>query len=240
MAIAKTNRILADGYNLASALKSIAPEIVSEELDATYLSSGARVYEMGYDAATVDAQGFFANDGTNLDRIHNILSLAFKNRTTQKLTAFLQDYAFGGDCVMLNGCETKFTEPIDVNSVIMTNAKWRSTNGLWFGKGYISQSNAAGTITSASIDNGAASSNGGLLHVHLDNNAATSVTAKIQHATDNSTWVDLVAISTMTGVNYDSGTASVAIGTTIRQYTRAVSVVTGGAVDLISVAFARN
>jgi hypothetical protein len=89
MAIAKTNRILADGYNLASALKSIAPEIVSEELDATYLSSGARVYEMGYDAATVDAQGFFANDGTNLDRIHNILSLAFKNRTTQKANRIL-------------------------------------------------------------------------------------------------------------------------------------------------------
>jgi hypothetical protein len=241
MSIAKTNTILASGYNLASALKSVSPSGSSQDLDATYLSSGFRVYEAGFQTAEVSAEGFFNSDSVNLDKIHNILSAAYSARTTQILTAFLQDYAFGGDCVMLDACIMNYAVPVEVNSVIMSNAKWRSQNGLWFGKGYLSQASSATTITSTAVDGGAASTAGALLHAHLDNNAATSVAVKIQHSVDGvSSWADLVNVTSMTGASYDSGTASVAVGTTIRRYTRSVTVVTGGAVDLISVAFARK
>jgi len=241
MAIAKTNSIFASGYSLASALKSFAVSANSEELDATYLSSGFRVYESGFQSAEVTAEGFFDSDGTNLNKIHNILSAAYQARTFQVLTAFLQDYAFGGDCVMLDACVMNYAIPVEVASVIMSNAKWRSNDGLWMGKGFISQSSSATTITTAAVDGGAASTAGALLHAHLDNNAATSVAVKIQHSVDgSSSWADLVNVTTMTGATYDSGSAGVAPGTTIRRYTRAVAVVTGGAVDLLTVAFARK
>lgn len=240
MSIAKTNRILADGYNLASALKSFSVSGSADELDATYLSSGFRVYESGFQSAEVTAQGFFANDSVNLDQIHDVLKAAYGNRTTQVLTAFPQDYAFGGDCVMLNGCVMNYTIPIEVNAVIMSNAKWRSTNGLQMGKGYISQASSATTLTSSAVDNGAATTNGALLHVHLDNVDATDVDTKIQHSTTGTgSWVDLVSVNNLSA-GHDSGSATVAKGTTINRYTRAVSVITGGSVDLLTVAFAIN
>jgi hypothetical protein len=240
MSIAKTNRILADGYNLASALKSFAVSGSADELDATYLSSGFSVYESGFQSAEVNAEGFFSADSVNLDDIHDIFKAAYTGRTTQVLTAFLQDYAFGGDCVMLDGCVTNYSIPIEVNAVIMSNAKWRSTNGLQLGKGYISQASAATTITSSAIDNGAASTNGALLHVHLDGDTASDVDTKIQHSTTGvGAWVDLVSVNNLSGA-YASGSATVARGTTINRYTRAVSVVTGGSVDLLTVAFAIN
>ena len=238
MSIAKTNRILADGYNLASALRSFVVSGSSDELDATHLSTGFRVYESGFQSAEVTAEGFFDSDSVNLDKIHDIFKAAYTGRTTQVLTAFLQDYAFGGDCVMLNGCITNFAEPIEVNSVILSNAKWRSTNGLQMGKGYISEAADTETVTSSSIDNTTATTNGGLVHVHLDNSAATDVDVTIEHSTDNSTWVTLASVSNLSGA-YSSGSATVAIGTTIRRYTRAIATV-DDAVDLITVAFARN
>jgi hypothetical protein len=240
MSIAKTNRILTDGYNLASALRSFAVAGSADELDATYLSSGFRTYESGFQSAEVTAEGFFDADSVNLDKIHNILKAAYVNRSTQILTAFLQDYAFGGDCLMLNGCVMNYSIPIEVNAVIMSNAKWRSTNGLQMGKGYISQASGAATITSSAVDNGAASTNGALMHVHLDNAGASDVDSKIQHSTTGvGSWVDLVSINNLSAA-HDSGTATVAKGTTINRYTRAVSVITGGSVDLLTVAFAIN
>jgi hypothetical protein len=240
MAIAKTNTILSNGYNLAAALKTFDPSWETEAIDKTALATGDREFELGFESAEINAEGFWESDRTNLNKIHDILSAALDSRATQRLTAFLQDYAFGGDCFMLDGSIMNYAPPMQVNAVILANAKWRSNNGMCVGKGYISQASAATTITSSSIDNGAASTRGGLLHAHLDNNAATSVAVKMQHSTDDSTWVDLVSITTMTGANYDSGSASVAVGTTIRRYTRAVAVISGGAVDLLSVAFARR
>ena len=240
MSIAKTNRILADGYNLASALRSFVVSGTADELDATHLATGFRVYESGFQSAEVTAEGFFDSDSVNLDKIHNVFAAALTARTTQVLTAFLQDYAFGGDCVMLNGCITNFAEPIEVNSVILSNAKWRSTNGLQMGKGYISQASSATTLTSSAADNGAATTNGALLHVHLDNVDATDVDTKIQHSTTGTgSWVDLVSVNNLSA-GHDSGSATVAKGTTINRYTRAVSVITGGSVDLLTVAFAIN
>jgi hypothetical protein len=75
--------------------------------------------------------------------------------------------------------------------------------------------------------------------VHLENDDATDVDVKLQHSTDNSTWVDLTAVNNLSAAN-DAGAATVAAGTTVRRSLRPVATVTGGSTILVSAAFARG
>jgi hypothetical protein len=95
---------------------------------------------------------------------------------------------------MLNGCTVNYTVPMQVGALILSNAKIRSTNGLGFGKWLASEPITEGTDTNASVDNAAGTTNGGLFHAHLDNIDATGVSVKVQHSTNNSTWVDLAEV----------------------------------------------
>jgi hypothetical protein len=75
-----------------------------------------------------------------------------------------------------------------------------------------------GTTAGASVDNAAASANGGVGHVHCTAFSGTSVTPKIQHSVDDSVWVDLVSFAAISGVA--SERVAVAAGTTVNRYLR--------------------
>lgn len=239
MAIAKSDRILFDGYNLACAFKSVLPTAQAEELDATVLCSDYRAYQAGFKSGSTALSGVWEHDGTNLDKIHNVLSSAFDSGAAKAFTASIGLFAVGSDAVMMDGCTVKYAIPMPVGELIMSEADLRSNDGMNFGKFLMSAQLNAGTTNGTSIDNGAATTNGGLFHVHLNNDTASDVDTKVQHSTDNSTWVDLTSVNNLSAT-HASGSATVSSGTTVNRYLRAVSVVTGGNTILVSAAFARR
>ena len=88
-------------------------------------------------------------------------------------------------------------------------------------------------------DQGAASSNGGIATLHVTAfSGFTSVTVKVQHSTDNSTFADLVTFTAVTGATEQLST--VAEATTVNRYLRALWTVTGSGSITFAVGFARR
>jgi hypothetical protein len=239
MAIAKNITFLANGHNLATALKSFSPEATVEEIDATVLGNSSRSWVTGFKSGTLSAEGIWNADGADADEIHDILSAAFVNSSTLVVTASLGSLAVGGDAVMMEGPEVKYGVNTPLGELIMASAELRASNGISFGKWLMSSQLNAGTTNGTAVDNGAATTNGGVFHVHLYNDDASDVDTKVQHSTDGSTWVDLTNVNNLSST-HTAGSATVASGTTVNRYLRAVSVVTGGNTILVSAAFARR
>lgn len=191
MAIAKSDLFLVDGYNIACALKSFSPACSTEEVDATVLCSTYRAFESGFKSGSLSTEGIFDSDGTDLDEIHDVLSNAFDEGTARAITASVGNYALGGHVLMLDGCSVEYQVAMPLGQLIMSNAEMRSTNGLSSGKWLISAQRNAGTFNSTAVNNGAATTDGGLFHSHLDNDDATGVKVLCQHSTNGSAWVDL-------------------------------------------------
>lgn len=86
---------------------------------------------------------------------------------------------------------------------------------------------APGTTNQTSVDNLAATTNGGaaILHVTTVTGGGNCV-VKIQHSTDNSTWADLITFTTATAATYER--KELAFGTTVNRYTRATATATTG------------
>lgn len=241
MSLAKNITFLANGYSLADALKSFSVEADSEEIDSTVLANDFRSYEQGFKSGTLNATGIFDHDPVLLDKIHDVFSAAFADSTDVLITASLGTVTVGEPAVMLTGAEVKYEVPAPLGQLIMSNANFRSKNGINFGRWLMKSQLDAGTTNGTSIDNGAATTNGGVFQAHLQNDDATDVDVKVQHSTNNSTWVDLAGATALNLSDPNAaGSGIVAKGVTINRWLRAVAIVTGGDTILVSAAFARR
>lgn len=97
---------------------------------------------------------------------------------------------------------------------------------------------ATATADSASINNSAATTNGGVASIHVTAINLTSATVKVQHSTNDSVWADLVTFSI--GSTITSALTVVAAGTTVRQYLRVSISAFSGTTFTFTVAFARR
>lgn len=243
MSVAKGLSIYGNGVNLAKAFKEFNPTAEQKVVDATTLNDTYEVFELGFKTGTVSTNGCWKYDQTELDEIHNIFSSAFTNQTNVILTAALEAYATGNPAIMVDGTITKLGFPMQVGQLIMCSADFQATNGIAFGKWLFNSAVDDETMNGTSVDNAAATSNGGILHVHVQNVDLTDLSNagfKLQHSTDNSTWVDLIG---NTGFDTDplftSMSVRVAAGTTVRRYLRFVGVTSGG-IATFQAAFARR
>ena len=95
-----------------------------------------------------------------------------------------------------------------------------------------------GIVNGTTVDETAATANGGVGHLHVTAFGATSVTVKIQHSTDNSVWNDLITFVAATAVGKQR--IELAGGTTVNRYVRyIISAMTGASITFV-VAFARR
>ena len=93
----------------------------------------------------------------------------------------------------------------------------------------------ATTGAKASVDNGAASTLGGVGHFHLTDLGA-SITVKVQHSSAGSAWADLLTF-TSTGAHYAHLETT---GLAIKRFTRGICTAVSGSTARIAVAFARK
>lgn len=237
--IGKSDRVLINGYNVAVKVTGIAISASRERLEATALASGNKVYESGFRNATVNVNGLYDSDTVNLDGITDVISAAHDSGDEQVVTIGVGFYAVGGRVRMFDGCVSDFQIPIEVNKIILTNGVISSNDGMMPGRWLVSSQLNSGTNNGTAVDNGAATTNGGLFQVHLENDDATDVDVKVQHSTNGSVWVDLAAVNNLSA-GHDAGMVRVATGTTVNRYLRSVATITGGDTILLSAAFARG
>jgi hypothetical protein len=205
-------------------------------------STGAfRSFQRGFKEGSLETTGIFDSDTATADKIHDILSTAWTAGTNNIVTASRGAITVGSAAIMMDGPQLTYEVPMSVGELIMSNATFRADEHIDFGVFLMNALQAAGTNDGTSVDNGAATENGGFMQVHLVNDDASDVDIKIQHSDDDSIWADLTGatVTNLSAANA-TGSATVAAGTTVEQYVRAVATVTGGDTTLVTVAFARG
>lgn len=208
MAVGKQISILVNGHDLACALKTFEPLSQADEQDATVLCHDARSWESGFINGELTASGIWKHNPTLSDQIHEVMVSAMQEREEMVVTASFGEIVIGDPAIMVNPVAKKYAIIVPNGEIIAVDVAFRSNNGIQAGLWHSNSQLNSGATNGSSIDNGAASSNGGLFHGHLHNDDADIVQLILQHSTNDSVWADLVSIANLAGA-FASGQYSV-------------------------------
>jgi hypothetical protein len=148
--------------------------------------------------------------------------------------------AVGDFACFVNGWVSAKDITSDIKQAVALSSAVEGQEGMDYGV-YLHLPSITETATAngTSVDNLALSANGwgANLHVFSTTGGAPSTVIKIQHSTDNSTWVDLVTFTTVTAGTYEHKSGA----GTVNRYVRAVWTLGGSTTNIkFAVAFGRR
>lgn len=233
--------VLFNGYDLSRYFKSAAPGTDVEMLDATTFQppGGDKEFLPGFEDGKLSLEGFFQSDSVNAAAVDDVINAVIGSTTRQVVTVSPENAdVLGNRCFVIDADTASYKVSSPVSGLVMSSAELQSSSGL--GYGFILQALAALTTTGngTSLDNTAATTNGGAGHLHVTAASGSTPTldAKIQHSTDNSTWVDLITFAQKTAI----GAERVEVTGTVRRYLRAIRTLGGSSPNFtVAMAFAR-
>ncbi len=140
---------------------------------------------------------------------------------------------------LVSGLKTNYEPSGEVDGVVEISAEIQAAaGGVESGISLHALAPESATSNGTSVDNGAATTNGGVAHLHITAHTGVSTLQVIvQHSTDNVTFADLATFTTASGVT----SQRVEVTGTVNRYLRAYrGFVVGGEVYTFAVAFARR
>lgn len=215
------------GYNLA---------YQSEMLDVTVLTSTSKEFIPGQESATFNVDMLLDNAATASSQF-GILYTA--KSTPQVVTLAPSGTARGAETWQVQSNELNFSTTAPVADVVSATVAFQS-DGL-VDPGVVIDPETAITVDTngTSVDNTAATSNGGVAHLHVTAySGLTSNSIILEHSTNNSVWTTLTTFTLVTGTG--SERLVVAPGTTVNRYLRIRDDVTGTGSCTRFVSFARR
>ena len=215
------------GYNLA---------YQSEMLDVTVLTSTSKEFIPGQESATFNVDMLLDNAATASSQF-GILYTA--KSTPQVVTLAPSGTARGAETWQVQSNELNFNTSAAVGDVVSATVAFQS-DGL-VDPGVVIDPETAITVDTngTSVDNTAATSNGGVAHLHVTAySGLTSNSIILEHSTNNSVWTTLATFTLVTGTG--SERLVVAPGTTVNRYLRIRDDVTGTGSCTLFVSFARR
>jgi hypothetical protein len=235
--VQSTGVVLVNGFDLSCYLRSLENKGETNMHDTTtFCTTGFRSFSPGLTERGFSAEGFFAYDGTtdakSIDRLfHEALS-----STSGQLVSFAHDGIDVGDpAVMMNTKMASHNVSETVGEIIMSTFEAKATKTdteAIYGQGiWLMSQTVTGAVNGTSSDR-TASATGYLAQVHNTDSDGTA-TVKVQHSTNNSTWVDLVDFGAVAsrGAEQAYNTA-----TSVNRYVRAIVTAIGGTTAKVSVA----
>lgn len=213
-----------DGNDLTGYLRSLSNSAEVETAETTTFSDDDKTYVPGLADATLSAEGLF--DATFDGELSTITGSGTKS---------VWSVYPGGDGVGTPGRGysldvTSAERTAEIGDVVMVSIEGQSSVGTEPITSHhaLAQRTASGTATV--VDNGAASSNGGVGYLHATAASGTAV-IKVQHSSDNVTFVDLVTIGTVTASARSFRTT---VAGAVNRYTRAVYTITSGTATFVA------
>jgi hypothetical protein len=231
--------LIVNATDLSAFFTEINPECQVAMLDTTVLPNSAPTFQPGLTSGQLAAVGIFDGAVAGSD---TILAPLVGSATIPLVLGAPKGFATIGNRVsILQAHQEKYGIAVKMGDLIRNSAQFRSNNGFDFGVLLHALAAELTSTNSASVDNGASSANGGVAQIHATAITSNpSVVVKVQHSTNNSTWVDLVTFTALAAVGQER--IAVAPGTTVNQYLRAISTFTGGTSPSLTyaVGFARR
>lgn len=237
--LAQGFEIYVDGSDLACFFKTFGTRHGAGEVDTTFLcNDGDMSFLPGPKDAGLSVEGAFDYDATDADGVNDILKTAYDAQSNLVTTAANATMAAGGIAIMCNGPITNYSVETPLNQLVMANFEVRNSGGIYYGSWIDTKMDAdTETKNSASLDNGAETTNGGLFQAHLilesDSDASSGGTSIIlQHSTDDAAWADLVATQAFSGT-FDGLHSVVSSIKTVHRYLR-FQVTTDGVAHVVA------
>lgn len=208
-------------------------------LEVTTLINKPRMFIAGMSDGSMTLDGPLDTDASAdgfYDAVHDIKAAS----TPTPVTYAPQGTAAGAVTVLGASNQTDITTQSSNSGTVDWSATGEVTGGVDVGAAIEDERAVTADGNGPAQDNGAATSNGGVAHLHVvDFSGLTSDVITIEHSVDGSTsWATLVTFATVTGKT--SERVEVAAGTTVRQHLRVVDDVTGTGSCTRFVAFARR
>jgi len=234
----KGSVVLHGTSDLSSYLNDASASFEAEVTETTVFGSSAKTYIMGLRDGTVSASGLFDGAASAVDEI---LSNSLGSDSLAPVTVAYDGTTLNNRVSLLLAKTTSYEVSSPVGDVVSVSYNAQSDGGLDNGVSLAALASVSSSTTGTANDNTASSANGGIAQLHVTaNTRSASVTIKIQHSADNSTFADLVSFTAIA-----SGTTSerslVASGTTVNRYLRAVSTLSAGTGSITyQVSFARR
>lgn len=233
-------RLLVDQFNVSKYITRVVPAGAQDCYNSTTLEDEFKTYTLGLKSGTLAADGLHHSTDASGTLEAIFASLPQDGVIT---TGFPNGFTVGKAALLLSANVGNFNSDSVVSDLVKTSIQLTNRDGaLEPGVSLHELTAETGTTNGTSVDNGAASSNGGVAHLHVTAivGAAPSVTFKIQHSSNGSTWADLGSVFTVvTAATRERLT--IAAGTTVNRFLRYV-VTFGGTTSSVTfnISFARR
>jgi hypothetical protein len=218
-------------FNEASVSQSV------ETAETTAFGDDDKTYITGLADGTMSGSGMFDGQAGAVDEI---LSSVIGSATADVITVGVDGATAGRVTLSMEARQTSYEVSAPVSDVVAANIEAQATGGVDRGIFLAARSVVTASGQGASQDNAAATSNGGVAYLHATVNSRDGAsTFKVQHSTDNVSFVDLATFSSVSA-SATSG-QRVAVTGTVYRYLRA-SHAPGGSSGSVtySIAFARK
>lgn len=229
----KNTSVFFDKYDLSTFFSEASTSRTVETNETTTFGASAKTYLAGLRDGTVSLSGLF--DGS-VAAVDELLAASLGSSTDNVATFLFEGVTTGQICHLMTTQSTSYEVTSPVSDVVSVSAELQANGGLESGRVLAANSTIATATTTngTSVDNAAASTNGGVAHVHVTANTRNGTTTiKVQHSVDNSTWVDLVTFATVAISTTTSERVTVATGVSVNRYLRS-QIVTAGATGSIT------
>lgn len=233
----KNTAVLYGAANLSAFFNEATASRVVETAETTAFGDSAKTYIVGLQDGTLSLSGMF--DG-NTAAVDETLSTTIGADANDVISVAPEGLTAGKVAFSAAVKQTSYEISSPVGDVVAASLEVQADGGV--DRAVVLAGNAAVTSngTGASQDNTASSANGGAAYLHVTANTRNgSSTFKVQHSSDNTTFVDL---ATFTSVGTSSTTAErVVVSGTVNRYLRA-SHAPGGSTGSVtySMTFARR
>lgn len=208
-----------------------APDVTTiGQSDRAYLGGGPREADLTFD-------GIYDGGSTEAQKI---LEDALGSTTATVVTFGPNLTTIGRPARLAHGWPVGFGVQALAADAVKATASVKPTSRVDSGVFLLNETAKTSTATQTSVDGAAATTGGGVAHLHLvAQSTLTSYVVKVQHSSNNSSWSDLITFTAATAETFQRSTVS----GTVKRYTRAnISTFTGGAGKSVTavVAFARR
>lgn len=236
----KNTVVLLGSSNASPYLNDASTNRSVDTNETSAFGNSAKTYLTGQGDGTIAVKGMF--DGTAL-AIDALLQGFIASETDPIVSISIEGNTVGAKTHMAKVKETTYETSSPVSDIVSISADFQVDGGIDSGRllAPATSVSTATTTNGTAVDNAALTSNGGVAHVHVTANVNLgTTTVKVQHSTDNSTWVDLVTFTTIATTVLTSERIEVAASTTVNRYLRSQITTTGTGNITSTIAFARR
>jgi hypothetical protein len=219
----KKTAVLLNGTDMSPFLNEATTTTEIETAETTTFGDDDKTYITGLADGTISTSGLFdSTAGASNDVLTGLIA-----QDDNTFTVLPEGKAAGNYAIIANGQLTSYEVSSPIGDVIAISAEVQADGGLLHGvalTGLVSTGSASATTTG--INNGSSTANGALFNLHVtanDRDGATTI--KVQHSSDDVTYVDLVTFTSVSA----SATAGESITSTgtVNQYLRTLSTLAG-------------